>query len=879
MELKQYSKFEKDFSKASFISPPESELLKFNIPKDPNFANASYIWPIGCTRFHACRVFTTKKDVAKVEAAFTCDNIFDLWLNGKQFADEVKRFPLTDITDLVNNGKNNLHIRGYQSNTDERFSSAMTGGIRITYTDGEVEEIVTDENFKKLQLVNFWKTEEPEGFETVTATKYGEMDMCVLPLHPIALRRSFYYIRQFEIDEKPVSAKLYSTALGCYEPYMNGERITDSFFMPFCTNYQKEYQEFDILPMLNTGKNTIGAILGNGSYNCRSWGSLTAKEPEFMAIIEFIYADGRAEYIYTDEKWLCTPSPLVENDIQYGERYDARLETPDWCDVDVDASGYATVVARPNIDNAMLLEQSYPLIKKAAERVCTEYRLIGENTPMYDSGLCVAGRARITFKNLPGGKKIRIRYCERLTDENMPDSGAFTAVYYQQDCAPGGKSEQFMRNMDVYFAKGEPTEVYECRFSYTGYRYIWIEGLDSLDQIDEVVALEIRTDLECVSEIKTNNKLINDIFNATKRSWLNNVHNGPTDCPTREKNFWNGDAQIFSHTACWLTDSSDFLARWTDNGVKMHAGPWAWEDEIYEIPYTLYKFYGDKEILRVRFSEMVKLVEKRIEPERIIPILPTYQYCDWLNPTGESPDKEFFGGCWCYHMLDRVSEIAEVIGETEKSKEYRVMADAVRDEFNRVHLVDNGTDYDARNQCGIVLPIAFGIAPEETREALAKTLVEYVKKADYHVTTGFIGSRYLPEVLADCGYSDVVYKILMQRDFPSWGYMLDTGATAITESWWGQNDEDRSLGMCHFSLGAVSGWFFEYLGGIRINDSSAGLTEIVLKPFMIKELGNFAVKYQSQLGEISTEWHFEGDKPVFSYKVPEGVKATVIFPE
>lgn len=879
MEFKQYSKSYKDFSKATYISAPESELLKFNIPKDPNFPDASYVWPRGCTRFHAYRLFTPKKSVLKAEAGFTCDNVFDLWLNGKQFADEVKKLELTDITALLCEGENNLHIRSYQSDTDERFSSAISGGIRITYTDGEVEEIVTDGTFEQLQLVGFWVMEEPDGFETAVRTNQYQTFLNSYSMHPIALRRSFYYVRQFEINEMPVSAKLYSTALGIYEPYMNGERITDSFFMPFCTNIEKEYQEFDILPMLKNGKNTIGAVLGNGLYNCNSWGSLDANKTEFLAIIEFSYADGRTEYIYTDEEWRCTPSPLIENDIQYGERYDASLEIPDWCDRDKDISGYSPVAVRKNNDNTMLLLQSYPFIKKVKERVCTEYRLIGENTPMYDSGLCVAGRARITFKNLPKGKKIRIRYCEHLTDDNMPDNGAYTTVFYQQDCAPDGKSAMFMRNMDVYYAKGEEKETYECRFSYTGYRYIWLEGLDDVNQVEEVTALEIRSDLESVGEIITDNKSINNIFNATKRSWLNNVHNGPTDCPTREKNFWNGDSEIFVHTACWMTDNSDFLSRWTDNGVKMHPGPWAWEDETYVIPYALYKFYGDKEILRVRYEEMVKLIEKRTEPDRIIPIGDPHQYCDWLNPTGVSPDKAFFGGCWYYRMLDNVSEIAGIIGKTEDCEKYRKMAEAVRDEFNRLHLTDNGSDYDARCQCGLVLPLAFGIAPDENRRELGKTLVEYIKKEDFHVTTGFIGSRFILEVLSDCGYTDIAYKLIMQRTFPSWNYVIDTGATAMTESWYGQKDPDRSLSMAHFSLGAVSGWFFEYLGGIRINDSEPGLSEVVFKPFMIKEIGSFAVKYKSQLGEISTEWHFEGDKPIFNYTVPDGVKATVIMPD
>lgn len=875
MKLKQYSKTEKDFKTASFITAPKSALEQFNIAKDPNFPNALYIWTVGCTRFHFYRLFTPEKAIDRVEIAFTCDNSFDIWFNGKQIADDVTALELTDITDLVCDGENNLHIRAYQSNTDERIMSAITGGIRIYYTDGETKEIVTDDKFKMVQLVDFWETEEPDGFETETEGK-GVAPMYTMDMHPVALRRSFYYIRQFDIEEMPVSAKMYSTALGCYEPYMNGERIIDAFYMPFCMNYQKEYQEFDILPMLKKGKNTVGAILGNGSYNCRSWGSLTAKSNELAAIIELKYADGKTDYINTDETWLCTPSPLVENDIQYGERYDARLETPDWCDSDVNTDNFVAVSSRKMTDNSVLLAQSYPYIVKAVERPVTDYIMIGENTPMYDSKLCVAGRARVTFKNLPKGKKIRIRYCEHLTDDGMPDNGAYTTVYYQQDSAPDGKSAMFMRNMDVYYAKGEPIEVYECRFSYTGYRYIWIECLDSIDQIADVTALEIRTDLETVGDLKTDDPTITRIFAASKRSWFNNVHNGPTDCPTREKNFWNGDLQIFSHTACWITDNSDFLARWTDNGVKMHDGPWGWEDETYECPYTLYRFYGDKEILRARYNEMLALIEKRVEPDKILPKGQDHQYCDWLNPTGQSPDKAFFGGCWYYHMLDRISEIAEIIGDNAKSAELRKMADAARDEFNRLHLVDNGTDYDARMQCGIVLPIAFGIAPKENVAELAKTLVEYIKKADYHVTTGFIGTRYIFEVLADTGYADVAYKIITQKTFPSWNYMLDTGATAITESWHGHNDVDRSLSMAHFSLGSISGWFFEYLGGIRVNDSTPGMTEVVLKPHMLKDIGNFAVTYTSQFGEISTEWHYEGDKPVFSYKVPEGVKAKVI---
>ena len=872
-----YTTVTRDFSDADLIFAPISELLRFSRPKAESFPNASFIWPFGCTRFHAIRPFTPKGRVVRAEAEFLCDNLFDLWLNGERIAADTKHLTLTDITKYVCEGENNLHLRGYQSATYKTFSSAISGGVRLFYENGETEDIVTDNSFRQIQLVNFWETEEPDGFETVLPPERRRRDMNVCALHPIAQRRSFYFKKTFELSSLPVSARLCSTALGCYEPYLNGKRITDSFFMPFFATLRREYQEFDILPMLKVGKNTIGAITGNGWYNCSSWGSLKANIPAFLATVELTYADGTREYIKTDESWVCAPSPLVENDLQYGERYDARLEIQSWCEESTE--GFVAVDAKRASEYSELLLQSYPFVKKMKEHKPKLLRILPDGSPMFDIGVCVAGRMRISFRGLRRGQDVRIRYCERLADDGIsPENGAYTTVFYQNDCAADGKSPMFLRNMDVYTARGDAEETYECRFSYTGYRYIWIEGLDSTDQLLELVPFELRTELCETGKIETPDAAINKIFAATKRSWLNNVCNGPTDCPTREKNFWNGDSEIFSHTACWLTDNSSFLARWTDNGKKMHSGPAAWEDEEYEMPLTLYRFYGDRELLRRRFPVMLRLIEKRTEYEgMILPEDPnTHEYCDWLSPKGVTPDKLFFKGCWFCHMLTEVANVAEIIGETQKCRELREWADKAKAEFNRLHFIEEENDYDARCQCGIVLPIAFGIAPKEKCADLAATLVKYIEKEDCHLSTGFIGTRFIFEVLADHGYSDVAYKLITQDTFPSWLHMLDGGATAITESWLGTKDPDKSLSMAHFSLGSVVGWFFEYLGGIRIKDSAPAMKHIVLKPHPIKEIGSFAVRYNSLYGEIYTEWHYEGDTPVFSYRLPKGVTAEVI---
>ncbi len=869
----QYSKSEMDFSRAKLISAGDSALKKFCRPKEENFPSAMYIWPFGCVRFHFFRLFRTENGVKSAELAFLCDNLFDVWLNGRQLACDTRHLELTDVTGLLKTGENNLHIRGYQSGTDESFSAAITGGIRLCYEDGSSEEIVTDGSFKQVKLVDFWENDEPDGFETETEGR-DVLDVNVMSMHPAAIRRSYYFMRRINIGGELKSAVMYSSALGCYEPYINGRRITDARFMPFCSNYQKEYQSFDILPFLKKGDNTVCMLTGNGTYNCRSWGMLYAQKPEITAIIRLEYQDGKTEYVFTDEEWRCTPSPLTDNDIQYGERYDARLEVPELFCGSADISEYEEVCARENTEHKMLLRQDYPHIICAREYTADRLKELPDGSYLFDVGQCIAGRARVTFRGLARGRKVRLRYCERLSRETgLPENGAYVNVYYPADCEKGGRSENFVRNMDVYIAKDSGRETYECRFAYTGFRYIYIEGLESRSEVEELCAFELHNGLEETGELVTENSAVSRIFNATKRAWLNNVFNGPTDCPTREKNYWNGDIQIFAHTACWLTDNSKLLARWTDNGIKMHAGPYAWEDETYMLPLTLYRFYGDKNILRCRYGEMLRLVEKRTEYEgMLLPEADTHEYCDWLSPTGVTPDKKFFCGCWYYNMLNEISGVAEILGDLDAAERLRERAERAKDEFNRRYLTDGGKNYSAGNQCGIVLPVAFGIAPEQLRQGLADTLAEYVRREDWHITTGFIGTRYIFEVLSEYGHADTAFRVISGKTFPSWLNMLDSGATAITESWRGENDSDKSISMSHFSLGSVTGWFFEYLGGIRIRKSEPGLKKVFIDPIIPHGLGDFTVKYRSVRGEISVSIKTEGGEPTLEYSVPEGVE-------
>jgi alpha-L-rhamnosidase len=490
----------------------------------------------------------------------------------------------------------------------------------------------------------------------------------------------------------------------------------------------------------------------------------------------------------------------------------------------------------------------------------------------------VAGTVELAIRGAVRGQMIRISVSERLNDSGGLEIGAYGAPYYPQDSYPDGKAPYNLRNTNIYIAKGEGEEYYSPRFCYTGFRYVMVDGI-AVDEAD-VHVREMHNDLPVVGNFESCDETVNRLWDAIKQTWLNNCYNGPTDCPTREKNFWTGDTMIFSHLACWYTDCEEFLSRWTDLGRKM-TGPYGWEDEEYILPWTLYRFYGDKEILKPRYKSICDLVNRRRESAKggYLPQNPYSCYNDWLNPTGENLSPSFFAHCWYIHMLDVVSQIAEAVGDDESKALWKSEFKSGKELFNKLYYDFTAGEYSEKIQSSAVLPLAWGLVPKGEEQRVADTLHGYLVKNDFKLTTGFQASRFILEVLTDHGYGEDAVKLLKQKEFPSWGYMIDSGATNITESWLAMNDPDKSISMCHFSLGAAFSWFFEYLGGIRINECSAGFERVVIEPHCFEMLGECRVTYMSKHGEIIVEWRFEDGRLVFNYTVPDGIEAVVRNPK
>lgn len=871
------SKYNKEYRafNAEWICAPDSYLKSFERPKAKEFPNAPFIWGRRYTRVHFRRIFKVTGSIKHAYLHMLCDNVIDIYINGKCVCFEKQDSKLVDITEYLVSD-NILMIRAYQTSTPYSFTSGITGGIRIFYENGTTEDILTDNSFENVRFIDFFVTEEPVGWETDRVTNLEKTSQLVVThMHPIAIKRSCIFRQDFYVKKPITRAILRASALGCYEAHINGRLADEAYFLPSAMDVAKEYQCYDLTEHILNGKNSLSAIIGNGWYNCSSWGNLLANKPALIMELTIEYCDGTVETVSTNNTWKVIASPLVDNDLQFGERYDAGMEIDGWDSVNCDISAWQTADVINKSAPKELLLQTYPPIRATRRLPVTFIGEIENGVWLYDCGINISGTVELTLRHTMRGQNIEIGVCERLSEDGLPELGAYGAVYYQQDSLPGGKAPYNLRNINIYTAKGAEIERYSPRFCYTGFRYVYIKGPKIASDTGDIVVREMHNDLDVSGEFSSSDELLNRFWKAIQQTWYNNCFNGPTDCPTREKNFWTGDTMIFSHLACWFNNCKDILSRWTDVGRKM-TGPYGYEDETYMLPWTLYRFYGDDAILKARWNAMLALYEKRKDKSgELLPISPFSCYNDWLNPTGQNLSSDFFSHCWYLHMLDILAQIAAILGDVKLQHQFEYEFSQGKLLFNAKYYNETDNEYNERIQSAAVLPLAFGLVPDKNVKHIANALHRYLEKEKFCLTTGFFGSRYILDVLSDNGYGEDAFKILHQDKFPSWRYILDTGATNMTESWYGMNDPDKSISMCHFSLGGAFSYFFEYLGGIRVNECGAGFSHIVLEPHCFEQMGSCLVRYRCKYGEILSEWHFENGELIWNHTVPSGVSVEI----
>lgn len=697
-----------------------------------------------------------------------------------------------------------------------------------------------------------------------------------------------------EFDLKTVeNARIYATAHGVYSLSLNGIRIRDNVLTPGTSEYwtRLPYQVFDVTACLRKGNNTIEVILGDGWW--RGSNGNTGTRNVFGTDIAFLMqleVNGEVQVV-TDESWLASQSgPITFNDLQLGEKVDARKE-PEYHGITVMDLGYANLISANTV----------PLCEK--ESFSGKLIITPSGKKVINFGQNMAGY--VSFKIMAHeGQSIRMTHGEYIgSDKEFSDSNLQTI----------GRKTGELHQVVEYICR-EGLNEYCPALCIFGFQYVLVETDIDIDG-SEFTAHAVYSDINQIASFECDRTLVNKLFENAIWSMKSNFVDIPTDCPQRERSGWTGDAALFVGTGLLLMDCYPVYARWLaecradqypDGRVanfaprrspkpsfmdSLYDGSCAWGDASVIVPYTMYKITGDKQILQENYefgARWLAYCERKARKSRIRNMFRRNPYKNYVIDTGlhygewleagismeDSMKDMIFNGApdiataYYAQSLRMMSEIARVLGKKENEEKYARMAEKARKAFSFIE-VKNG-HINSKRQCKYVRPLQMGLLDKEEAEAAAADLNSLVIKNGYHLNTGFLTTPHLCSVLAEYGYVETAYKLLLQEDTPGWLYQVKEGATTVWESWEGNTGSTGVASLNHYSKGAVVHWFIEGICGIRVEGRS-----ITIKP----QPDNLMKWAKASYKNIQAEWNYNGGEIEYKISIPANYEAVFIGPD
>ncbi len=693
--------------------------------------------------------------------------------------------------------------------------------------------------------------------------------------------------REFTVSGQVRSARLYIAGLGYAEARLNGAKVGDHHLDPGYTRYDKRvlYVTHDVTAQLHKGVNALGVMLGNGWYNVQTKAAWNFDEaawrgaPRLLASLQIDYADGHTEVIGTDDQWKCAAGPVLANTIYGGELYDARLEQAGW-----DTAGFADqawaaaqLVGAPK---GQLVAQALPPIR--TDKVLPVAK-ITEPKPgvfVFDFGQNLSGYAELSVRG-PAGTAVHLKYTERLAKDGNVD---------QKDIATHvirfGSNQVFQT--DTYILKGQGKETWHSRFSYYGFQYVEVTGFPGKPTADSLRAVFIHTDVPVAGRFECSNELLNKIWEAGRWSYLGNLQGIPTDCPHREKNGWTGDAHLAAEQAMFNYFPPAFYVKWLNDlddeqqpdgklpgivptagwGYKWGNGP-AWDNAFILIPYYQYVYYGDVEVFRAHYAGMKRYVDYLASHAKDgIVKLGLNDWAPWKTKTEAGiTDTAYF-----FVDAQVVALAARVLGKTEDAAKYAALAETIKAAFNRKFWHADTGLYDNGSQTAWSCALYQGLVPPEQQARVLANLVAAVEKTGGHIDTGILGAKYLLNTLLENGRADVAYRIVSQKDQPSWGWWIAQGATTLWEEWNGSSSRN------HIMYGDISAWFYKALAGIRPDPQAPGFKHFYINPQVVGDLTGARGEYESIRGPMVSDWKLKGTDFRLRVVIPPNSTATVTLP-
>ncbi len=716
--------------------------------------------------------------------------------------------------------------------------------------------------------------------------------------HEKAERQPASVLRRAFTLEETENAVLYITCHGLYEARLNGRRVGDFVLAPGVGDYTKRLtvQAYAVSELLRKGENELSVTLGDGWYRGNNGiDGISCLYGEDLALLCQLELDGKP-VLCSDESWQASQEgPTRLNDLEKGEEYDARRERiASWHGVTVRQFGYTNLA--PN--------ESVPILEQ--ERFPGTLLTTPNGETVLDFGQNLAGytELRLTAK---AGQRITLWHGETL-DEN----GNFTQKNY--DPGDRNKNGGIPQRLDYICKDGE--NVWKPRFSIFGFRYAKVET--EIDLTDAAfTAVAVYSQMPQTGFFSCGNADVNQLFRNSLWSMRSNFCDIPTDCPTRERAGWTGDAGAFTPTAVYLMDCYPVLRKWlgecrlaqgTDGLVQniapkndaggmisnMLQGSAGWGDACVLVPWALYQAYGRREILEENYDMMCRWLgycEKRAQKTRPHNLLNPYHkylvdqgfhFGEWCQPDVDNTDAMkktmMFGApevatAYFFRSASLMARIAEILDNPEDAKKYAEIAENAKKAYR--HACTKNGKIRSDRQCEYVRPLAFGLLDGEEVRAAADELNQLVEKNDFHLNTGFLSTPDLCRVLADNGHADTAYRLLLQDTCPSWLYAVKKGATTIWETWDGvRPDGTVHDSLNHYSYGAISGWLLDGVCGILLR---AG--KLTLKPHPHPSLGFAKAERRTPFGTVRSEWRYEGERLLLDVTVPDKMDAELIWPD
>lgn len=871
-----------------------------------NFRDRSWIWtggaragnqPAGPAYFR--KVFELPADRQLRQATFliAADDGFTLYVNGHDSGNgsNWKSPAALDVTGRLQPGRNALGIQVNNGGTQPSPAGLM-GKLVMLFETGEPLEVAIDDTWRSSRTAgDRWKWADFDDGAWVAASviaRHGDGPWGELRLQIPKILPASYLRKPFAVDKPLRRAVLFASALGVYDLHLNGRPVESDVLSPGWTDYHKRvhYFGYDVTAQIESGENVLGAVLGDGWYagylafsgRRHYYGDKT----RLIAQLCLEFADGTRRVVGTDGSWKAAYGPVRENDLLMGSVYDARLEMPGWDAPGFDQADWLPAIADPNVAANLQAHPGTP-IRRIEELPAQRITEPTPGTYVFDLGQNMVGWVRLRAAG-PKGSQVVVRHAEMLN----PDGTIYTT------------NLRAAKATDTFYLDGGPKRAYEPQFTFHGFQYVEVSGLDSPPELADVTGIVVHSDLPRTGWFECSSPLVNKLVENTIWGQKGNFLDVPTDCPQRdERAGWTADAQVFMKTACFNLDSPAFFTKWLtdlcqdsqrDDGglgdVAPHVnivgfGNTGWADAGVVCNWQMVQLYDDLRVVQQHYPALVRYMDYLERTSKDL-TRGTGAYGDWLRLAGPQ-HSEAIGTAYYFYSTKLMADLAAVLDKPEDAAKYGRQAAQIRDAFVRNFLQADGRIVDAKGETGQTFyALAFGLdlLPADRQAQVARHFVAEIEKQDWHLATGFLGTPFVLFALEKAGQTDLAYRLLLNETYPSWLLQVKLGSTTMWERWdgWLPDKGFQDPGMNsfnHYWLGCVGQWLQCSVAGI--DTDGPGFSRIRIRPVLAtagQGLDSARGVYDSLRGRIVSQWRRDSDGFRLAVTIPANTTATVYVP-